>query len=897
MLILATVAVRTIIGGGLFSKVNEAKIRYDLSAIQEEITTYVLGQQMDQKSGIDLYPVFPDETMANSGIDTSNLPDDLKQKLLLYASTAPQGKIPTFDDIDYTQFYKIDTSKVQSASGYGDLYLYGDGEGGYKVISLTGITLGSSFANVIIPWNDTPDQYVATSNNTYKLCSDGTLKVVGQLSGISGATQQELDSFNGLQEFVLPSESDSGIAQYTSADHTINSEEDKVKKIYFEGNTVYVIDKNDVLWAWGDNTTNKLGLGNSYIVTTPTKIAENAKDVWAGYNNTWYLGTDGKLYAAGDNTVGTLGQGDEKLYYGFVNVPGINGTVTEVKSSDYYLRQGCIIICDNGSKVYGLGVSYALGLGTWDNQDTPKELPYFEGASEIVYGGTYSLVLKNGTVNAVGINYQGWLGLGNVEYVLDFEPIPISNVVDIASFGGGMDVIKTADGDLYFTGVGKQGTDGVEYDGNPVKVAGETGQYKDMELSNNQLFLMDKMLYSAWNDDSTGNVYIYQYDNTHTNVLDVYKYAHSPKIFKENNKIYIYSSPNITVFGKRTITSLKTLFNGVSFVQGMGSSLNIVTSDGEIYEDLIKNTDISNVEQLISSSGARYVLTKDGKLFAKNVGYGQAVGGWGDATAKGSDTLENYNQVLKTAGTSFDNVKKVFAIKDIDTGWNIPECIFITEDNRIYWMGTDYYVCLPAAISGDVTVEANTKVTLYPKDITDSDPNQNLKSIADKIKDIRFSFEGVGGSQLTSTLIVTDDGELYTMSRDARTTGLGTDKGVPTGFVLLNDGTGNLGDKKILEARICGGTSFVVTADGDVYAWGYNYYGLMGPGYDLGAWYDTPQKLKISNIRTLEIGDGFAIFVGKSGQVWGIGNNAYGQLGDGTTKSTNTFVRCTELEK
>lgn len=66
--------------------------------------------------------------------------------------------------------------------------------------------------------------------------------------------------------------------------------------------------------------------------------------------------------------------------------------------------------------------------------------------------------------------------------------------------------------------------------------------------------------------------------------------------------------------------------------------------------------------------------------------------------------------------------------------------------------------------------------------------------------------------------------------------------------------------------------------------------------YKIGT-YPTPVKLSIENVRTMTLGDNFAIFETFAGQVYGIGKNDYGQLGTGDNVGASTFVRCEELEK
>ena len=147
---------------------------------------------------------------------------------------------------------------------------------------------------------------------------------------------------------------------------------------------------------------------------------------------------------------------------------------------------------------------------------------------------------------------------------------------------------------------------------------------------------------------------------------------------------------------------------------------------------------------------------------------------------------------------------------------------------------------------------------------------------------------GYAGIYGKNTLILTNDGKLYTYSNNSNMTGVGT----------TSDFTEIKFDGAVVEQiETLDGLSLAVLSNGEVYGWGYNTYGILGEGYELGGIYPTPVKLNLSNVRTMSLGDGFAIFGTYAGEVYGIGKNDYGQLGTGDNTGASNFVRCEELEK
>ena len=827
LLILAGVTISTLTGdNGILTQATNAKIITEISQLKEEIDLYVVGEELNNVEGIDRYPIIKDETMES--IDKNLLSIELKQKMSKWANKAQNGEIATIETIDYSKFYKIDKEKVQSANAFdGDLYLI-EVDGEYKVISIKGVTYQKEEINIIIPLNDMAEpEYITVGNNTYKWYGNGEISVIGELNSNSGITGEENTNINGLLEFDIKE-----LAKGTDMafDNNVETEQNiakvnGVKKIYFSTGTVYIIDAEDNLWAWGDNAYNKLGQGNSYLVTEPTKILEGrtegasnvkAKNVWAGPTNTFVLDTNNKLWACGPNEYGVLGQGNNDMYYNFVEVKidGLDLNKTEIElhpiSVDQQQYSSVILECSDG-RVYGCGYNRygGFGIGTVQNYNKFIELSAYnkiwKNPKKIASQGIFLYVItQDGELYSSGYNGYGTLCLGHTNHINNLTKVT-ENVKDVVIRANSRVVFLKESGDLYTN----------NNNGEIVKLNG----LQDSELqflggtaviSNNQYYLI----------------------NIDTNNLDrkYSSYEISNEIinlgtmtgFISNNKIYLEGYPNITKPKSKSLYELRKIFTGAQFVQSGGNNINIVDNDGNIYEGINnKNTDVSNIKQLVSSNRAQFALSNDGKLYAKNNAYM-----WGDETSK-----SKYTVVTKDGNEEFNNIDKIFAIREGNG------CIFTTKDKEMYWAGTTSYVAIPG-IKGAVATVGGGNRTTYPEKVE----NEVINSIVDKIKDIKFTHINEGGIEGKNSLILTNDGKLYTYSTNSNMTGVGA----TSDFTEVKfDGA------TVEQIETFDGLSLAVLSNGEVYGWGYNTYGLLGDGYELGEVYSTPVKLNLSNRRNV----------------------------------------------
>ncbi|MGC4040380.1 MAG: hypothetical protein QM710_06245 [Flavobacterium sp.] len=79
----------------------------------------------------------------------------------------------------------------------------------------------------------------------------------------------------------------------------------------FAGKHTVALKNDGTLWAWGDNSSGELGIGNLADKNIPIQIGTNSdwKTFYASYIFTLAIKNDGTLWAWGENAIGQLGDG------------------------------------------------------------------------------------------------------------------------------------------------------------------------------------------------------------------------------------------------------------------------------------------------------------------------------------------------------------------------------------------------------------------------------------------------------------------------------------------------------------------------------------------------------------------------------------------------------------
>ena len=214
-------------------------------------------------------------------------------------------------------------------------------------------------------------------------------------------------------------------------------------------NHVVAIKSNGTLWAWGSNGSSQLGDGTGINRTSPVQIGtdNNWVMVATGETHTLALKSNGTLWAWGNNASGKLGIGNTTNQSSPVQV----GTSTDWKS--IYSGSSCSFAIKANGTLWAWGLNSTNGLygnGTTTSSLSPLQIGTDNKWIKISCKTSHVLALKtSGELLAWGSNTNGQLGNGST--TTQISPIFVGfGYQDIAAGSGFSSAIKN--GQLYTWG-------------------------------------------------------------------------------------------------------------------------------------------------------------------------------------------------------------------------------------------------------------------------------------------------------------------------------------------------------------------------------------------------------------------------------------------------------------
>lgn len=159
---------------------------------------------------------------------------------------------------------------------------------------------------------------------------------------------------------------------------------------------VLALDKNGTVWSWGNNSNGQLGIGNTKNSSIPIKIMELEKivSISVGARHSVALKEDGTVWTWGSNSNGQLGTAMKKgtLIPVKIDIEGITA-VESVSFSTYALNKD--------GNVFAWGKNYAgeLGDGTKEDKEVPVIIKGIDDAIQMISYEEMIVALKrNGTM-------------------------------------------------------------------------------------------------------------------------------------------------------------------------------------------------------------------------------------------------------------------------------------------------------------------------------------------------------------------------------------------------------------------------------------------------------------------------------------------------------------------
>ncbi len=621
------------------------------------------------------------------------------------------------------------------------------------------------------------------------------------------------------------------------------------------------------VWTWGSNNNSNLGnpaiVGPRNIPVPVVGLGSDVTSITAGGNFSLALKADGTIWAWGNNNKGQLGIGSTINQPVPVEVkgPGAIGFLAGVVAVSAPPGSGgafALALRNDGTVwAWGNNSNGQLGDGTTVNRTSPVQVKGIAGSgvltdvSRIVAAGglsnPHAIALRtDGSVVAWGSNANGQLGTG--DKTSSTLPVSVTGLgsgsgITAVSGAAGLSFALKSDGAVLAWGDNSSGQlgDGSFFGRTTPSVIGGVGSVLAISAqieSNHSLAIRADKTIIGWGNNSSGQL----------GTGDRFDRV-SPVV------VPTLTDVNATAVGANHSLAMKA--DGSLWAWGDNSSgqLGNGTTSAQLTPTAVRNSVNSmlrGVTAVCTALDASYALTADGSVWA-----------WGINTVGQLGINSQTNQSFAT---------RVHGVNDI--GFLGGVSAIATNGGSAYALATDGTVLAWGLNAGGRLGDGTTTERLTPARVSGLDPGSGVTAISAiagggavlKIDGAMLAWGLNGGGQV-------GDGTTVVRTTPVPVAGVG-----PGSDVIGISAGGGAG---------AGGHTFALKRDGTLLSWGINGSGQLGDGTVSD--HLTPRLVSgaKSALRIVAGGAQHSIAVDSAGNVWSWGANGSGQLGDGTTYTTN----------